>query len=362
MESNDFNIVKPNQNINLSCTQNQEETLLNAWKNNKLSHSWIFSGIKGVGKATLAYKFAKFLLTADETKKDTYTSLEIDETNPILKLIEKNSCPNLLTIERDYIKTDKDKLAKMINKGDEITEETTDNLKKSAVIKVDEVRKINEFLSMTASNNNWRIVIIDSVDDMNRSSANSILKILEEPPAKTIIILISHNPSALLPTINSRCSKLHFNGLDNQTLDKLINKAIIDINEVDIKKLTNLARSSIGNALFLYKAEGLLIYDMLVEIFASLPKLDASALNELIKKSLTNDDSYNAFKFILLNLISQFTKNNNDLSDIASKLTPLVWSNIYNDIVKLLNDVDNLNMDRKSTIMNIFFNINKEII
>ena len=119
-----------------------------------------------------------------------------------------NAHPDLKIIERDYTDTDRRKILKAIKEGEQLSDEEMKGLKKSAFIRVDDVRTINEFLTKRSADNNWRIVIIDSIDDMNPASANAVLKILEEPPYKTVMMLISHNPNKLLPTIRSRCAKL----------------------------------------------------------------------------------------------------------------------------------------------------------
>lgn len=105
------------------------------------------------------------------------------------------------------------KVLKAIKEGERLSDEELKSLKKSAIIKVDDVRTINEFLAKKSSNDGWRVVIVDSIDDLNNAGANAILKILEEPPAKTVIMLISHNPNRLLPTIRSRCAKMNLKPL-----------------------------------------------------------------------------------------------------------------------------------------------------
>ncbi|MFR8206156.1 MAG: hypothetical protein ACLU99_07325 [Alphaproteobacteria bacterium] len=120
--------------------------------------------IEGIGKATLAYRFARFLLSADNTRKDSYTSLDVSPASPVFKLVSNNSHPDLKIIERDYTDTDKKKILKAIKDGEQLSSGEMKELKKSAFIRVDDVRTINEFLSKRSSNDGWRIVIIDSID------------------------------------------------------------------------------------------------------------------------------------------------------------------------------------------------------
>lgn len=100
-----------------------EQILLEGWRNNSLHNSWLISGIEGIGKATLAYRFAKFLLAADAGKKEQYTSLEISENNPVFKLVVNNAHPDLKIIERDYTDTDRRKILKAIKEGEQLSDE-----------------------------------------------------------------------------------------------------------------------------------------------------------------------------------------------------------------------------------------------
>ena len=188
MSDNECCDISPKKNNFLLGHEEAEQFLKTAWQDSKLHNSLLISGAEGIGKATLAYKFAKFVLS--------HSNLDVD----VEKLIVNNSHPDFKVIERDFTDTDKRKIIKAIKDGDAMGDDELKGLKKSAFIKVDEVRTINEFLSKKSGTDGWRIVIIDSIDDMNANSANAVLKILEEPPAKTLIILISHNPNRLLPT------------------------------------------------------------------------------------------------------------------------------------------------------------------
>ena len=177
----------------------------------------MISGERGIGKATFAYKFARFLLDPNRSEKTLNTSPD-SQSN---RLVSSNSHPDLKVIERDYIETDRKKVLKAIKDGEAMSESELQNLKKSAFIRIDDVRTINDFMAKKSSQDGWRVVIVDSIDDMNAAAANALLKILEEPPAKSVIMLISHNVGKLLPTIKSRCSKLVLRPLDENNPSSL---------------------------------------------------------------------------------------------------------------------------------------------
>ena len=151
--------ITPRTNAYLLGHEEAEKFLLEAWKNNSLHNSWLFSGIEGIGKATLAYKFARFLLSANSAQKDKYTSLDTLPDTPVFKLVANNSHPDLKIIERNYTDTDRKKILKAIKDGEQLSEEELQGLKRSAFIRVDDVRTINEFLSKRSSQDGWRVVI-----------------------------------------------------------------------------------------------------------------------------------------------------------------------------------------------------------
>ena len=238
--------ISPRNNSFLLGQTRAEEVFLKAWKNQTMHHAWILGGPKGIGKATLAYRIARFLLWADENKKDSYNSLNVPEDSPVFKQVATGSHLDLMVVERDYIETDRKKIIKAIQNGEAPGEEELSSMKKSAFIRVDDVRKVNEFLSKTSFNHNWRVVIIDSADDMNKNAANALLKILEEPPAHTVLLLISHNAGMLLPTIRSRCAKLPLQALDVNETASLLRRYRPHLKEAMIGKVAEMCPQSVG--------------------------------------------------------------------------------------------------------------------
>ena len=189
--------VTPRDNTFLIGHEEAEKLFLQCWKNNSLHNSWLISGIEGIGKATLAYRLARFILHADDSRRDAYDKLDVAPDTQTFRLISNNAHPDFKIIERDYTDTDRKKIIKAIKDGGQMSREELDGLKKSAFIRIDDVRTINEFLSRRSSQDGWRVVLIDSIDDMNNASTNAVLKILEEPPHKALMLLVSHNPVPL---------------------------------------------------------------------------------------------------------------------------------------------------------------------
>jgi DNA polymerase-3 subunit delta' len=348
--------IEPKNNDYLIGQEEAENFLLKSWKTNNLHNSWIFYGQKGIGKTTFAYKFAKFLLQANDKNKEIYETFYFDTNSNISKLVENGSHPDIKYIERSYTDTDQKKYEKMIS-SDDFDPEEVKKLKKSAIIKVDEIRKVNSFFSKTSSYNGWRIIIVDSVDDLNTEGANAILKILEEPPYKSIIILISHNINSLLPTIKSRCAKLQFKPLSNENLSILSNRYIPEINKDEKEFLLNISNGSIGNMINYQNHNGFDIYNKIKEITTRGKSFQSSNLLTLADEISNNENSYYIGKEMLLRYIKDMIEN----SEIASKVKVDIDEiyKIWKDTISIFNDVNVINMDKKQSIINIIYNLTK---
>lgn len=321
--------ILPRNNDYLIGHDEAEALLMNAFSNNTLHNSILLCGVEGIGKATFAYKIARFIL---------------NDTN---NLIAKNAHPDFKSIERDYTDTDKRKIIKAIKDGDALSEDELSGLKKSANIKVDEVRTINEFLSKRSSNDGWRVVLIDSIDEMNNNGANAILKILEEPPSKTLMLLISHNPNKLLPTIKSRCAKLNLKPLTDNNLASLIRRYRPETSEQDIKTITQIAGGSIGKALSYIDHEAHKKYAVLQKIIYAKEKF---TISDLLSFADTTD--YDLGKELILKFISENIKDSANVADLAEA---------WDKAVKMFNETEKLNMDKRQVLINIINNVAKAI-
>lgn len=204
----------------------------------KLAHGLIFSGGKGIGKATMAYRLARHLLGGESR-------------------IAANSHADLLVLEPLY---------------DEKKEEY------ATEISVDQAREIPQFLSLTAGEGAWRMVIIDSVDALNNNAANAILKILEEPPPRTVLILISHNVGRLLPTIRSRCRLVSFAPLAEDDFRSAMRHIAPEIYGEELSALSALSGGSVGIALEMRNLGAVRLYNETLELLASAPDFDAAML------------------------------------------------------------------------------------
>ena len=220
-----------------------ETAFLSAWQSEKMHHAWLLTGPRGIGKATFAFRAARFLFKEGEGAYDGLmgsmapSSMDVDPQSSVARLVDNLAHPNLLVINRPY---------------DEKTK------KFRTEITVDEVRRTVPFFGSTAGERTWRVCIVDPADDLNANAANALLKILEEPPQRTIFFLISHAPGRLLPTIRSRCRRLSFAPLEKPVLNHAI--PALGIAEGDkVKDLVTECEGSLRKAAELLSDDGLVL-------------------------------------------------------------------------------------------------------
>ena len=237
-----------------------QQAFLDAFASARLHHAWMITGPRGVGKATLAWSIARFLLATPDPADDggmfgappPPTSLHIDPDHPIARRIAARAEPGLKSITR----TVNEKTGRMRDQ-----------------IVVDDIRRLAGFFQMSSADGGRRVVIVDAADDMNTQAANALLKMLEEPPARATILLISHQPSRLLPTIRSRCRTLRLGTLPPEQMAQAMAQAGIETGDTTAA-LAELSAGSVGEALRLSLSGGLQIYAEIIGILGSLPNLD----------------------------------------------------------------------------------------
>jgi DNA polymerase-3 subunit delta' len=202
----------------------------NAWKRGALHHAWLLAGPKGVGKATFARVAATRVLADAAGPQVNAPGLETPEDHRIAKLVEAGSHPDLRWLER-------------------LVNDKTNNLARN--ITVDQVRSLGDLFDLTPALSPWRVVVIDSIDDLEKSAANALLKMLEEPPANTIFFLVSHSPGRLLPTVRSRCRRLDFQSLDDDAMTSILAKALPEQKDFERARVIAAAGGSAGRAIAL---------------------------------------------------------------------------------------------------------------
>jgi len=237
---------------------------------------WLIAGPEGVGKATFAYRIARYLLAFGSTDRGP-EDLSLPENDPVFLQVAAGGHPGLLLLKRGI---------------------NPDTGKQMTVLGVDEIRKLAGFFGMTSGAGGWRVAIVDTADDMNDAAANALLKALEEPPSRAMLILLSNAPGKLLPTIRSRCRRLDLKPLSEADLVGALEKLLPDLGSKDRMAVAKLSGGSIGAAIALADNDGLALAadaEKLVDRMAS-PDLGATlALADKLSRVSEGTDRFGTF-------------------------------------------------------------------
>ncbi|KPQ08008.1 MAG: DNA polymerase III delta' subunit HolB [Rhodobacteraceae bacterium HLUCCA12] len=242
-----------------------ERSFLEAFNSGRMHHGWLITGPRGVGKATLAWRIARFLLAQPPAGAGLFgdpapaDDLAVPADHPVARRIQALSEPGLKLIRRTL----------------------NEQGRPRQVIAVDDVRALRDFFGMSAAEGGRRVVIVDSADEMNPNAANAILKLLEEPPEGAVLLLVAHQPWRLLPTIRSRCRELRLSALAPDDLQAALTQALGDTVDADPDALAELAAGSVGEAIRILGADGLALYGDIVSLLGAMPAMDRARLRSL---------------------------------------------------------------------------------
>jgi DNA polymerase-3 subunit delta' len=227
--------LHPRASTSLIGQERAEAAILDTLRSGKMAHAWLITGPEGVGKATLAYSLARFVLASPDpfALARSSASLAIPADRPVARRIASGAHPDLHLLERT-----------LDSKGKLRTE-----------IVVEDARKATSFLQSTSGEGGWKVLVVDSADDLNRNAANSLLKIIEEPPGRSLVLLVANAPSRLPATIASRCRRLRLEPLPSDAIIEILTRLPGHGGRTDeIKAAANLARGSVRRALLLMES------------------------------------------------------------------------------------------------------------
>ncbi len=266
-----------------------EAAFLDAFAGNRLHHAWLLTGPRGIGKATLAWQIARFMLATPPIEDDGLfgappapTSLTVDPEHPVARRIAAGAEPGLKSITR----TENEKTGRLRD-----------------VISVEDIRALAGFFQLSAADGGRRVVIVDAADDMNPQAANALLKMLEEPPDRATLLLVAHQPSRLLPTIRSRCRMLRLHTLGPEHMAQALAQAGVETG-AQSDALAALSGGSVGAALRLSLLDGLKTYDELVTLVGALPQFDRAHAIKLAEAAAARGaDARRDLLLVLLDLL-----------------------------------------------------------
>jgi DNA polymerase-3 subunit delta' len=341
----------PRTNPDLLGHDEVERELLLLWQISRLPHAILFCGPRGIGKATLAFRLARFALARGAGA--AVGSLAIDTGSGVFCRVAAGGHADLCTVERIW---------------------DAQRRRFRAEITAEQTRGIADFLHLTAAEEGWRVVIVDGAEEMNRSAANALLKILEEPPHLSLLALVSHNPGRLPPTIRSRCRRFRLVALAAPVITALLGRYRPGLNQAEATVLTRLAGGSIGRAIDIADAGGLGLYRTVIGVLSQAPRLDIPRLHGFVD-GLVAAEAEAAYR-IVGELLSQWVARiatvslrsrldaGTDLpgeaeaiARLAAAADPARWAKLRAVIDENFASVRDLNLDRKQAMLGTFFAI-----
>src|SRR6266568_2422644 len=284
----------PRANPELLGHEAAESALRRLTESGRLPHALLLSGPRGIGKATLAFRLARFVLANGGGEGslgglfgDTDASgLAIAPDSGTFRRVASGGHADLLTVERAY-----DPRRRRLR----------------SEIVVENTREIGAFLRLTPAEGGWRVVIVDGADEMNRNAANALLKILEEPPRRALLLLVAHSAGRLLPTIRSRCRRLALAPLPPAIVRQLLMRYRPELPEPQAEALTALSGGSIGRALDLAAAGGVELYDSVLALLARDQGIDPAALHAFADRLARgeSEEAYRAVEELVAQLLAR---------------------------------------------------------
>ncbi len=310
-----------------------ERTLLDAYKSGRIPHAWLIGGPPGIGKATLAYRLARFVLAHPDPRLPAVqkaTSLALTADHPVARRIAAQAQSDFFVLER-VINEDTDKLY--------------------TVIRVEDARKAVRFFGSTAGEGGWRIAIVDRADELQYPQAsNALLKILEEPPPRALLLLVSEAPGRLLPTIRSRCRRLLLRSLDPADVARAVAAATgRSADETQVQEAAAAAGGSVARALGFLDGPALALRQRVLDLFAQLPNPDQRALHAL-GDALSGSEpaTLAAFMDMVDGWLSARLDDRRPARQMAC--TAEVWDKVN----RAARDVGTYNLERKPLVFAVF--------
>lgn len=330
-------VPEPAENRHLVGHGETADLLASAYRAGKLPHALLLAGPRGIGKATLAFHLAHHLLKYPNHAEAPARFDVPDPASALFRQIAMEAHPAILHLTRPL--NEKTKVFK-------------------TVLTVDEIRRVNRFLSMTSHDGGYRVVIVDPADDMNTNAANALLKNLEEPPVRTVFILIVHSPGSLLPTIRSRCQTIRLLPLASDDLLAALSGAQAPLPESNEARaaLAERAAGSVRAALLLTQYGGLEIAEA-IDKLAGAPRLDIAAAHKLAEVVAGRDQAipFDIFNKHILDLLSDAATDAGRANDLArAKKLSDAWQEALNAV----SETQTYNLDKKQHALTMIDRLN----
>lgn len=325
--------IPPGENTHLYGHQEAQAFLAQAYRAARIHHAILIEGPEGIGKATLAFRFAHHVLAHPDSSSAPAALSDPDPESPAFRKAASGASHNLLHLARPV-------------------DEKTGRVR--SAITVDEVRRAGRFFSQTSGGEGWRIVIVDPADDLNRSAANAILKMLEEPPRRALFLVISHAPGRLLPTIRSRCLTLRLNPLAAEPLAAALDglPATRAVSAEDKARLVARSEGSVARAVMIMNYGGLDIIEAFETILTEGPERGRRSIHALAD-TLSARDREEAFRFLCDHVLDWIAGRARALALEGNGERAAAYAALAARTERALTDAGAYNLDRKQTVIDL---------
>jgi DNA polymerase-3 subunit delta' len=315
-------VPHPREVFDLQGHEAQEAAFEAARARGRLHHAWLLTGPEGAGKATFAYRAARRLLGANPAP--AWGVLGSSPDDPVSRQVMARAHPDLIVLER-----------------------VGEDGKPRKVIPVDDVRRLAEFFSKSPASAPHRVAIVDAGDDLNVNAANALLKTLEEPPPKGVLLMVSHSPGRLIATIRSRCRRLAFQPLGLEAAADFV-RSRADVTEEEALRLSRMAGGAPGKALQLAAAEALAMDDAARDLLGELPQVDEARALSLAER-FRGGEGQAQFNLLFERLAERV--HGLSVARAQEGAAPLDrWAQAWETLQRLPREVEALNLDRTDAL------------
>ncbi len=327
----------PRDTHKLAGHREAELQLLEAYRSGRLPHAWIIGGKQGIGKATLAWRFARFLFVNPDpaaAQVGAATDLSVSPDHPMVRRLNARALSDVSTIRPEW-----DAKGKKFFTG----------------IRVDDVRRTLQMFQQAASAGGWRVAILDSAEDLNSASANALLKVIEEPPPKSLFLIVAHRPAQIMPTIRSRCRKLLLNPLSTADVTDALS-GIDDIwsghDEGDLRAAAERSGGSVQEALKLLDGDALALLREVSRHLDHLPRVEWLAIHRLAEK-LSSREATADYETVIAAVLDWLDHQvQAGAGRGAEYLSP--YADVWDKLRAAAREADALNLDRRPLILSMF--------